>query len=203
MSNKAWPLEKFFWVNSPSCLNVMSVKNFDRKPAISLKTLKIRVFNTLVWLNQGFGLLQAPAPLSCTFAIKYLFCFFPKKARFNKPLMPLILQKTVNGCTVNDFITVHDFFHANRPLTIVENFPLTSLIKLRSLTNGNLFFTVNETARKSWITNVFRVNWLILSLKLLMSSSNPNKINPLPKTTAYLVVHCAEWIICEFINSHS
>ena len=31
------------------------VKNFDRKPAISLKTLIIGFFNTLLGLNQGCG----------------------------------------------------------------------------------------------------------------------------------------------------
>ena len=33
---------------------------FDRKPVISLKTLKIGFFNTLLWRNQGFGVLPTP-----------------------------------------------------------------------------------------------------------------------------------------------
>ena len=49
------------------------------------------------------------------------------------------------SCAVNDFLTVNEFFWAVcavnnliEQLTIVETFPLTSLVKLKSLTNGNL-----------------------------------------------------------------
>ena len=59
------------------------VKNFDRKPAISLKTLTMGLFNTLLWLNQGFwaqleslNLLYMTAVLSCAFNLEYILSFW-------------------------------------------------------------------------------------------------------------------------------
>ena len=49
MSNKAWLLKNSF---SSEVSNLFKcyvlVQNFDRKPAVSLKTLKIGFFNTLL-----------------------------------------------------------------------------------------------------------------------------------------------------------
>ena len=44
MSTKAWPLKNFFFFEKCYFL----VENFDRKPAISLKTLEIGFFKTLL-----------------------------------------------------------------------------------------------------------------------------------------------------------
>ena len=59
MLNKAWTFNKFF-IREVSKLFKCYVKNFDRKSAISLKTLKIEFFNTLLWLKQELGVLSTP-----------------------------------------------------------------------------------------------------------------------------------------------
>ena len=49
MSNKAWPLNNFVLREVSKLFKCyVLVKNFDRKPAISLKTLKIGFFNRLI-----------------------------------------------------------------------------------------------------------------------------------------------------------
>ena len=92
MSNKIFLGEVSKWFKC-----YILVKNFDQKPAISLKTLKIGFFNTLLWLNQGFGVLLEPLNLSymaviesiyilsrnpCAFAIN--ICFSSKKLAVTK-----------------------------------------------------------------------------------------------------------------------
>ena len=48
MANKAWPLKIFFERSLCKLFKCyVYVKNFDRKPGISLKTLKIGFFNML------------------------------------------------------------------------------------------------------------------------------------------------------------
>ena len=56
MSNNAWLLKHSFLREVSKLFKCyVLVKNFDRKPAISLKTLKIGYFNKLLRLNQGFA----------------------------------------------------------------------------------------------------------------------------------------------------
>ena len=90
MSNMAWP-HKIFFLREVSKLFKFSVlvKNFDRKPAISLKTLKIRIFKHAILTTSMFWRVAcAPksflciyldypktAVLSCAFAIKYRVFF--------------------------------------------------------------------------------------------------------------------------------
>ena len=47
MSNKAWPLKNFFREVCKLFKCYVLGKKFDRKPSISLKTLKIGCFNTI------------------------------------------------------------------------------------------------------------------------------------------------------------
>ena len=79
MSNKAWPLKNYFLrIVSKFFKCYVLVKNFDRKPAISLKT------TFKFWRAAGapidlfyflFIYLDYPVTpvLSCAFAIKYMF----------------------------------------------------------------------------------------------------------------------------------
>ena len=62
--NMAWPLNNLFLKGVSQMFKChVLVENFDRNPAMSWKTLKLGFFNTLLWLNQGFGELPTPQNL--------------------------------------------------------------------------------------------------------------------------------------------
>ena len=99
MSNKSCPFKIFLSREVFKLSNCyVLVKNVDWKSAIPLKTLKMGFLNTLLWLNQGFGVLPTPLNLfymavriylypetivfSCTFSIEYMFFF--RNIRCNK-----------------------------------------------------------------------------------------------------------------------
>ena len=64
---------RFFLEISTSFKYYVLRKNFDWQPAIALKSLTIRFFNTLLWLHQCLGVLLAPLNL-LRMAVRIYLC---------------------------------------------------------------------------------------------------------------------------------